>query len=486
MPSRHSNSIKQENLAMNYDDINKSFRPLNKALDGLDKEIRLQNRLQKRQGALKILKMVSADMHKKGASEHSIRIALKGHWEYLRIVTGVTLAKSDLSQLNNPEQTAHQDVEIPGTFLSEIATQQLEWLWEKRIPMGKITILEGDPGMSKSLLAIHIAACVTTGCPMPDGTPGKQGSVIMIAPEDGAADTIKPRMEAAGGDPSQVLLLNTVESLDMKDVKNVNIYERPFSLSRDLRELEKAIKQTNAILVVLDPLTAVLGHNIDSSRDQAVREVITPLSLLAECTNCAILIIRHLKKSTSDNLLYRGAGPISLIAAARCGLIVAYDPADEQKRVLATTKNNLSERAVNLSYKVVQNECGVPYIQWLGENTHDVSTLVGPGINLSFARQDIIKVLQEASSPLEAKEIAEQTGQNYKSIRMTLIRMHEAGLIARPFRGKYITLNHPFMVKRASFMNNSKRNPGVTSDASVTNVTSDANVTDTTSKSSKA
>jgi hypothetical protein len=455
---------------MTYDDINKSFRHLNKALDDVDKGIRLQNRLKKRKDIIAVLNAVSADMHKRGVSEHSIQIALRGHYEYMRLVTGETLAKSDLSQLNNPQETVHQDVEIPGTFLSEVATQQLEWLWEKRIPMGK------------SLLAIHIAACVTTGCPMPDGTAGKQGSVVMIAPEDGAADTIKPRMEAAGGDPSRVLLLDSAESLDEKDLKNLDIYDRPFSLSHDLRELEKAIEQTKAILVVLDPLTAVLGHNIDSSSDQAVRKVITPLSYLAESTNCAILIIRHLKKGTSDNLLYRGAGSIRIIAAARCGLIIAYDPADEQKRVLATTKNNLSERAANLSYKVVQNECSVPYIQWLGENNHDVSTLVGPGINLSFARQDIIKLLQESRFPLEAKVIAEQTGQNYKSIRMTLIRMHEAGLIARPFRGKYTTLNHPYM---ASLKNTFTSNPGVTSDASVTNVTSDANVTDTANKSSE-
>jgi RecA-family ATPase len=475
MLSRHSNSIKGEGLTMSYDNINKNLRHLNKTLGDLKKGYRLQNRLQKRQGAITLLNMVSADMRRNHASEHSIRIALKGHWEYMRIVSGVMLAKSDLSQLTNPEQTAHQDIEeIPGTFLSEIATQQLEWLWEKRIPMGKITILEGDPGMSKSLLAIHIAACVTTGLPMPDGTPGKQGSVIMIAPEDGAGDTIKPRVEAAGGDPSQVLLLNTVENLDMKDVKNVNIYERPFSLSLDLHELEKAIKLTKAILVVLDPLTAVLGHNIDSSRDQGVRVVLTPLAHLAERTNCAILIIRHLKKSTSDNLLYRGAGSIGITAAARCVLIVAYDPVDEQKRVLATTKNNLSEKATNLSYKVVQNECGVPYIQWLGENNHDVSTLVGPGINLSFARQDIIKVLQEAKSPLDAKEVAEQTGQNYKSIRMTLIRMYEAELIARPSRGKYITLNHPYMAKRTSLMNKLATMNKLTTGATVTNVTDTA------------
>jgi len=464
---------------MNYKDINKNLRQANKNLGDLNKAYRLQQRLETRQATINILRVVAEDMRKKGASEQSINIALRGHYEYFRTIPGVTLAKSDLNQLTNPAQTPQPDLdELPGTFLSEIATQQLAWLWEKRIPLGKITILEGDPGMSKSLLAIHIAACVTTGCPMPDGTPGKQGSVIMIAPEDGAADTIKPRMEAAGGDPSQVLLLNTVEGLDMKDVKNVNIYERPFSLSHDLHELEKAIKHTKAILLVLDPLTAVLGHNIDSSRDQAVRDVLTPLSHLAERANCAILIIRHLKKSTSDNLLYRGAGSISIIAAARCGLIVAYDPADEKKRVLATTKNNLSERATNLTYTVLQNECGVPYIQWLGENNHDVSTLVGPGMNLSFSRQDIIKVLQAAKEPLDAKEVAEQTGQNYKSIRMTLIRMHEAGLITRPSRGKYITLDHPYMAKRASLMNELraidekyKRNASVTSDASVTNVT---------------
>ena len=75
-----------------------------------------------------------------------------------------------------------------------------------------------------------------------------------------------------------------------------------------------------------------------------------PLAQLAERTGCAILIIRHLTKGTSDNALYRGAGSIGIIAAARTGLLVAQDPSDENKRILATTKNNLSQRATNLSY----------------------------------------------------------------------------------------------------------------------------------------
>ena len=125
--------------------------------------------------------------------------------------------------------------EFLGTVLSEVETHQIEWLWQGRIPLGKITILDGDPGMGKSLIAINIAACVSAGHPMPDGTLGIQGGVILIAPEDSAEDTIKPRLEAAGGDLTQVLLLNTMEIFD---VKRMGVYDYPFSLSRDMQDLE--------------------------------------------------------------------------------------------------------------------------------------------------------------------------------------------------------------------------------------------------------
>ena len=118
----------------------------------------------------------------------------------------------------------------------------------------------------------------------------------------------------------------------------MTVGDRPFSLSRNMENLETAIKRARAILVILDPLTATLGHNIDASRDQDVREVFTPLAQLAERTNCAILIIRHLSKGASVNALYRGAGSIGIIVAARLGLLVAQDPYDENRRVLTTTK----------------------------------------------------------------------------------------------------------------------------------------------------
>ena len=109
---------------------------------------------------------------------------------------------TELKRLIEPFQQEKRGLfkdESTGVILSDVETQQIDWLWQRRIPMGKITILDGDPGMGKSLIAITIAACVSTGRPMPDGTPGRQGDIILIAPEDSPEDTIKPRVEAVGG-----------------------------------------------------------------------------------------------------------------------------------------------------------------------------------------------------------------------------------------------------------------------------------------------
>jgi AAA domain len=268
-----------------------------------------------------------------------------------------------------------------------------------------------------------------------------------------------------------VFLINTIEDFDEK---RLGIYARTFSLSRDLDDLEREIKRTNAILVVLDPLMAILGRNIDSSRDQDVREVFTPLAQLAERNGCAILIIRHLNKGTSDKVLYRGAGSIGIIAAARTALLVAHDPDDEQKRVFATSKNNLSKLASNLTYQVVENEHGTPYIQWLGENHHITSTLLNSGTNLSFERQEILRVLKDAEGPLDAREIVELTGLKYQPLRLMLNRMCMAGDIVRPYRGKFTTLNHPSIARQSAIISDDTNNTSDTNDTSETNDTKPA------------
>jgi archaellum biogenesis ATPase FlaH len=363
---------------MDNKEINDHFKQLNKDISGLNKAMKQQQKEKKQklnESTLTLLKLMSDDMRSHNASDQSIKLALKGTYEFFKVVTNAQLPQASINSLLHHENQAQPGTSTYSTPLSEIETQHINWLWENRIPQGKITLLEGDPGMGKSLLAIDIAAHVSTGRPMPGDSTGKTGSVILIAPEDGAADTIKPRVAAAGGDLTRIHILNTIECLDINDVKKLKLYQKPFSLAKNLFDLEQTIIQTKAMLVVLDPLTAVLGHNIDSSRDQGIREIFTPLALLAESTNCAFLIVRHLKKATSDNLLYRGAGAIGIIAAARTCLTIFYDPADEKKRVLAVTKSNLTEPPKNLSYQVVPNASNTPHIQWLGETNLDVSTL---------------------------------------------------------------------------------------------------------------
>jgi hypothetical protein len=207
-----------------------------------------------------------------------------------------------------------------------------------------------------------------------------------------------------------------------------------------------------------------------------VREVLTPLAQVAERTGCAILIIRHLNKGSSDNILYRGSGSIGIIAVARIGLLVAHDPDDEQKRVFATIKNNLSKIAPNLSYQIAENEQGAPYIQWLGENHHATSTLLRPGTNMSFEKQVLMKVLKEATSPLDAKEISELTGLKYESLRSILSRMQDAREIIRPHRGKYTIPNHPSLIHKNTALiedTNATNATNATTATTATNSTND-------------
>ena len=461
----------------NIKNISKHITGLNRAR----KQAKLDQKVNDQNFIIERLRYVSDKMHEAGASEQSIRLALRGTYEFMKVTLHQKLEKSAEDIIKNPDSLYEQSKQAPLTILSEVESQQVDWLWHRRIPLGKITILDGDPGMGKSLLSIFIAACVSTGQPMPDGAPAKQGKVILIAPEDAAEDTIKPRVEAAGGDSSQVLLLENMDLLNIKDTKKIKFNERPFSLAQDLGILEQAIKQTGTILVVIDPLMAVLGHNIDSSRDQDIREVLTPLAQVAERAGCAILIIRHLNKGSSDNILYRGSGSIGIIAVARIGLLVAHDPDDDQKRVFATIKNNLSKIAPNLSYQIAENEQGAPYIQWLGENHHTTSTLLHPGTNMSFERQAIMKALKEADSPLDTKEISDLTGLKYESLRSILSRMQNASEIIRPHRGKYTTPNHPSLIHKNTELNedtNATIATTATTATTATNLTNDLDPSD--------
>ena len=154
---------------MDYKEINDHLKQMNKDISGMNKE----NKQHLNDSTLTLLKLMSEDMRRHNASEQSIQLALKGTYEFYKVVNKAQLPLSSINSLLHPENTALQNASSFGTPLSEIKTQQITWLWKSRIPQGKITLLEGDPGMGKSLLAIDIAARVSTGRPMPGDSTGK-------------------------------------------------------------------------------------------------------------------------------------------------------------------------------------------------------------------------------------------------------------------------------------------------------------------------
>jgi predicted ATP-dependent serine protease len=163
-----------------------------------------------------------------------------------------------------------------GTLLSEVAPERVEWLWEGRIPKGKLTVVDGDPGTGKSAMITDLAARVSAGRPMPDGsTGGVAAGVVILSAEDGLADTVRPRLDAARGDPAGVLALTTKYDDNARDLL--------LSLPKDIPLIAQGIERIEAELVTIDPLVAYFGNKTDSHRDQDVRRVLADLAALAEC-----------------------------------------------------------------------------------------------------------------------------------------------------------------------------------------------------------
>lgn len=184
--------------------------------------------------------------------------------------------------------------------MSEINAEEVQWLWYPYIPLGKLTILQGDPGEGKTSFILAVIAALTRGEPLPECEQAAEPmNVIYQTAEDGLADTIKPRLESAGADCTRVLVIDEGKrELTLCDAR-----------------LEEAIRRTAAKLIVLDPLQAYLGSDVDMHRANEVRPVLKRLSLMAERTQCAVILIGHMNKAQGLKSGYRGLGSIDFRAA---------------------------------------------------------------------------------------------------------------------------------------------------------------------------
>lgn len=234
--------------------------------------------------------------------------------------------------------------------LSEVAEAPLEWLWPGRIPLGKLTLLAGDPELGKSFVTVDMAARVSTGSLWPDlpGTRQPVGTVVMFNSEDDVADTVLPRLKRAGGDPSRVLALEGVETTS----DGGETHTRGFSLDRDLPKLIELIEANpETRLVVIDPISAYCGTT-DSHNNAEVRGMLAPLAQLASRFRVAIVMVTHHSKGSGGKAVYRAMGSLAFAAAARAVWHVAKDHDDESRRLILLAKMNVSEETKGLAYRL--------------------------------------------------------------------------------------------------------------------------------------
>lgn len=243
-----------------------------------------------------------------------------------------------------------QNVELKLIHMEDVVSKEVEWLWYPYIPYGKITIIEGDPGEGKTTLVLMLAAALSRGLPLPcdDDKAYEPIHIIYQTAEDGIDDTVKPRLEKAGADCSMIRVIDETEKeLCMTDDR-----------------LEKAIVETGARLIILDPIQAYIGAKVDMHRANEIRPVLKHLGMIAEKYNCAVILIGHMNKAAGSKSTYRGLGSIDIQATARSVLLVARLRDKPNIRIMAHDKSSLAPTGDAIGFEMTEDRgmtCIGPY-----------------------------------------------------------------------------------------------------------------------------
>ena len=231
--------------------------------------------------------------------------------------------------------------------MSDVELTPVEWLWKPYLPFGKLSVLQGNPGEGKTYFAMHLAAACTNGKLLPNMERMEPFNVIYQTAEDGLGDTVKPRLIEAGADLDRVLVIDDGEvQLTLSDER-----------------IEKAIIENNAKLVIIDPIQAYLGADVDMNRANEVRPIFMRLGQVAQRTGCAILLIGHLNKAAGMQSLQRGLGSIDIAAAVRSVMFIGKLKHDPTMRILTHEKSSLAPPGVSLAFSL-GDEGG---FRWVGE-----------------------------------------------------------------------------------------------------------------------
>lgn len=307
-----------------------------------------------------------------------------------------------------------QKIELKMIRMSEVQSQEIEWLWYPFIPYGKLTIIQGDPGDGKTTMVLNLAAKLSKGEALDENMKVTEPvNVIYQTAEDGLADTVKPRLELAGADCERIIVID----------------ESDKSLSMVDERLEEAIVRTGARLLILDPIQAYLGGGMDMNRANEARDMTKKLGALAEKTKCAIILIGHMNKASGNKAAYRGMGSIDFFAVARSVLLVGRVEGESNTRAVVQIKNNLAAFGHPKAFALSEEG-----FQWIGDYEITVDEVLGgiaPKANKMELAKQMLRELAETHSAVLSNEIFDRADELGISKRTLENAKKELGIRAR-------------------------------------------------------
>ncbi|WP_317854505.1 AAA family ATPase [Chakrabartyella piscis] len=275
--------------------------------------------------------------------------------------------------------------------LSEVQEEEIKWIWYPYIPYGKVTIIQGDPGEGKTTFVLSLIALLTTGTPLPEEeTATEPITVIYQTAEDGLGDTIKPRLLSTGADLEKVIVID----------------ENEIQLTLSDERLEQAIKKTSAKLIVLDPIQAYLGAEVDMHRANEIRPIMKRLSLIAERTGCAVILIGHMNKMGGAKSAYRGLGSIDIRAAVRSVLVVGRVKDEPTLRIVAHDKSSLAPEGKSIAFEL-NPDTGFRWKGYCETSVDDLLSGRGSVVSKTTQAENLLKEIL-ADGELSSEEITNQ------------------------------------------------------------------------------
>lgn len=301
-----------------------------------------------------------------------------------------------------------QKTELKLIKMSEVQSQEMEWLWFPFISYGKLTIIQGDPGDGKTTLVLNIAAKLSKGERLDENMNIIESvNIIYQTAEDGLADTVKPRLELAGADCERIAVID--ERLE--------------------------VVRTHAKLLILDPIQAYLGGDMDMNRANEARDMTKKLGALAEKYKCAIILIGHMNKASGNKTAYRGMGSIDFFAVARSVLLVGRVEGESNIRAVVQIKNNLAQFGHPKAFELSENG-----FKWLGDYEITADEVLGgiaPKANKLEQAKQLLRELAETSNAIQSNEIFDMADDQGISKRTLENAKKELGIRAKKINNSW-------------------------------------------------